>query len=241
MRKVLHSGSLLAVFFFLLGLGTVLIGKLIAPELEMVVAENQPLYQGCTGQKIVALTFNVDWGEEFLPEILKTLQKKNALATFMITGKWAQKNPALVRQIAQAGHEIGNHSSHHPHPNNLGRSELEEELNRTRRVIEEISGKTPQVFAPPYGEFNQRVLNVAEDLGYTVIMWTLDTVDWKRPAASVIVDRVIRGIQPDYIILMHPTAPTLQALPEILGYLQQEGYTLMTVSGMIQEGGKSNR
>jgi len=198
---------------------------------------SQPIYQGRTGQKVVALTFNVDWGEEYLPAILQILKENQAQATFMVTGRWAKLHPDLISSIVTEGHEIGNHGYYHSHPNQLGRSELEEEIRRTEVVVEEICGQKTRLFAPPYGEFNQRVLDTVESLGYPLIMWSLDTVDWRKPQPSTIVNRVNIGVKSDHIVLMHPTNPTVQALPDILKFLKDEGYRMVTVSDIILEGG----
>jgi probable sporulation protein (polysaccharide deacetylase family) len=212
----------------------------ISEEIITTSTGIQAIYQGRTGQNSVALTFNVDWGEEYLPSILQTLKENQVPATFMVTGRWAKLNPELVLRMAEEGHEIGNHGYFHTHPNQLGRSELEEEICRTEEVVEKICAKKPRVFAPPYGEFNQRVLETAESLEYPVIMWTLDTIDWRRPPTSTIVNRVNQGVKPDCIVLMHPTDPTAQALPQILAFLKEKGYLLMTVSEIILEGGQGN-
>ncbi|MGI6648252.1 MAG: polysaccharide deacetylase family protein [Bacillota bacterium] len=225
----------------LLLVGSSLVWLRLSKEIMTTSSGAQPFYNGRTGQKVVALMFNVDWGEEYLPSILEILKENQAVASFMLTGRWAKLQPDLVRRIAVEGHEIGNHSYSHCHPNQLGRSELEEEIQRTQAIISEITGKLPQVFAPPYGEYNQRVLDTASTLGLPVIMWTLDTIDWRRPSASTIVERVTARVQPDCLILMHPTEPTVQALPHILTFLKEQGYNLVSVSDIIVEGGRVNQ
>lgn len=204
----------------------------------------EPVYQGNTGQKVVALTFNVDWGEEYLPDLLKILEREKAKATFYVTGKWASKFPDLTKEIKKKGHSIGNHGYQHAHLNNLSSSGVRQEIVKAETIIKEITGEKPTLFAPPFGEFNTTVQQVTGELGYRLIMWSLDTIDWQRPDASTIVNRVVPRIHNDAIILMHPTQPTVEALPQILKELKKEGYRFVTVTEIIQgpprEGEKKN-
>ena len=131
---------------------------------------------------------------------------------------------------------IGNHGIPR-HPNRP--SELAEIFCVLKRRAE-ICGQKTRLYAPPYGEFNERVIETADSLGYPLIMWSLDTVDWRKPLPSTIVQRVSSRVEADYIVLMHPTEPTVQALPEILKFLQGAGYRLVTVSEIISEGGQIN-
>ncbi len=92
----------------------------------------------------------------------------------------------------------------------------------------------PKLFAPPYGEFNQEIVAVAGNLGYRTIMWTIDTIDWQRPAPEIIIRRVVDKIKAGAIILMHPTVPTVQALERIIQNVQGQGYKLVTVSELLK-------
>ncbi len=220
----------------LLGLGAIVFVN-ISAEISCTATGKQPIYQGRTGQQVVALTFNVDWGEEYLPDVMQILNENQASATFMVTGRWAKSHPELISSIAAANHEIGNHGYSHGHPNQMGRSELADDILRTEAAVAEICGQKTRLYAPPYGEFNERVIETADSLGYPLIMWSLDTVDWRKPQPATIVQRVSSRVEADFIVLMHPTEPTVQALPEILKFLQGAGYRLVTVSEIISEGG----
>ncbi|HHV77188.1 MAG TPA: polysaccharide deacetylase family protein [Syntrophothermus lipocalidus] len=193
----------------------------------------EPIYQGQTGQKVIALTFNVDWGEEYVPDLLKILEQNGVKATFFLTGRWAEEFPELVKNMKKHGHCLGNHGYKHLHLNNLSPEQVKEEITRAEKVIQTITGERPYLFAPPYGEFNTSVQKVAAELGYKIVMWSLDTVDWQRPEASTIVNRVVPRIHNDAIILMHPTQPTVEALPSILKQLKEEGYRFATVSEIV--------
>ncbi len=207
-------------------------GSLNAYKLE------EPVYQGKTGQKVVAITFNVDWGEEFIPDLLKTLQQNKVKATFFLTGRWAEKFPELAAEIRKRGHEVGNHGYKHLHLTKCSPAQVREEIVKAEKAIEAVTGERPCLFAPPYGEFDAAVQRIAAELGYKVVMWSLDTIDWQRPDASTIVDRVVPRIHNDAIVLMHPTQPTVEALPIILKRLKEEGYRFATVSEIIKTSGE---
>ena len=99
----------------------------------------------------------------------------------------------------------------------------------------DATGQKPMLFAPPAGDFNKQTVAVAAELGYKTILWTLDTIDWDRPAPTVIIDRVVSRIQNGAFVLMHPTEPTAQALPLIIEQLQQRGYSIVPVSQILNQ------
>lgn len=199
-----------------------------------VLKISAPVYQGVTGHKNVAFTFNVDWGEEYLPSLLKVLKEHEIKATFFITGRWAKAHPELVQKIASEGHEIGNHGYQHQHVKEMGADAVEEEIKEAEIVLQGITGKKPVLYAPAFGEYNKTIGDVAARLNYRVVMWSLDTIDWQNPGRDTIVKRVIPRIHNDAIILMHPTGPTVEALPIIVKELKKEGYQFMTVSALIE-------
>ncbi|MBE3581599.1 MAG: polysaccharide deacetylase family protein [Thermoanaerobacteraceae bacterium] len=194
----------------------------------------QPIYQGDVNKKAVALAFNVDWGEEFLPDILQTLSRNQARATFFVTGQWAVKFPDLVRQMAREGHEIGNHGYSHQHVDNLSREENREDIRKAEGVLADLTGRRPALYAPPYGESKPHVVAAAADLGYKFIMWTVNTGDYlPGTAAEDIIKIVVAHSQNGAIVLLHPTRPTAEALGEIINQLRKRGYELATVSEIL--------
>jgi peptidoglycan/xylan/chitin deacetylase (PgdA/CDA1 family) len=108
------------------------------------------------------------------------------------------------------------------------------EIKKSAQIIDKVIGKPITLFAPPYGERGATVLAACEESGYKFILWSLDTIDWQRPAPETIVQRVTGKAHNGAIVLMHPTAPTVKALPDIITTLKQEGYKLVTVSEMIK-------
>ncbi|MHB1419963.1 MAG: polysaccharide deacetylase family protein [Bacillota bacterium] len=206
----------------------------VQKTLAVPTMNGEPIYQGSVQNKAMALTFNVDWGEQFIPDILKALADSQVKATFFITGRWTEKNPELAKTIAEAGHEIGNHGYSHPHPDRLNKSENQEEIRRTEDALFKATGKKTILFASPYGEHEPHVVRAADEMGYKTIMWTIDTIDWQEDrTADVIADKVLTKAQNGAIVLMHPTVRTAAALPAILTGLKDQGYQMVTVTEII--------
>lgn len=193
-----------------------------------------PIYIGNTGEKALALMFNVDWGEEIIPDILEVLKKKDVKATFFISGRIAKKSPEIVLKIAGAGHEIGNHGYSHPHVDRLNLEQNVKEIMDTEKVFQELQITTAKLFAPPYGEHSKIVLQAADSVGYKTIMWTLDTIDWQDPTPEVILKRILPKADNGSLILMHPKKCTLQTLPTMIESLKKEGFLLKKVTEIIK-------
>ena len=210
----------------LLGLFTAI---LLMREDDSSVASRvlDPIYQGNSGEKAVAIAVNVDWGEEYIPQMLKSFKENQAEVTFFVSGKWAEKNPELLKEMKAAGHSIQNHGYKHLHFNNISAEEASEQIKKAEEIINKTVGEKPRFFAPPYGEYNQQLLDVVAALDYELIMWSIDTIDWQRPDPATIVKRVSNKLHNDAIILMHPTDPTVKALPAMLEKIKQDGYKML--------------
>lgn len=205
-----------------------------APSDQPTAAE--AIFQGKTAEKAVALAINVDWGEDVLPEMLQVLAKENVQVTFFVTGRFAEKNPSLVQDIAERGHEIGNHGYSHPHPDKLSPEQNQEEIKKTEKILQNLGVDTAPLFAPPYGEFGPNCLQGAENCSYQTIMWSRDTIDWQEPPPDkqTLVDRIAgKPLENGMIMLMHPKKHTLEALPEIINAIREQGYTCQKVSEIL--------
>ncbi len=233
-RTGIRKLFLFFIVIFLLLLFLSRVGKGIIPT----VAE--PVYHGGTDEKVIALTCNVFWGEEYIGPMLEILTDKDVLMTFFIGGTWAENFPELVKKMQSLGHEIGSHGYSHPHPDRISREANRRDITRAQDILENITGKKPALFAPPYGERGAVVLQTAEELGYQTILWSIDTIDWQRPGPQVIKDRVSGKAHNGGIVLMHPTAPTVKALPGIIDDLRGQGYKLITVGEMLQAAPDNN-
>lgn len=222
--------------FFLAAAAAVLFagGMAVVHRSAQTVVSKAPVYQGSELFREVALTVNVFWGEEYIPQMLDILRQNKVKATFFLGGTWVRQNPELAARIAREGHEIGSHGYSHPHPDQLSTDGNLKDIQKAEEVIHTTTGVRPRLYAPPYGERGPAVLQAADSASYTTILWSVDTVDWQLPPPGVITQRVADKVHNGAIILMHPTAPTVNALPVMLEKFKKEGYQPVTVSRLLE-------
>ncbi len=204
---------------------------LLPPPVVSTVAE--PYRSGDGQSKLVSLTVNVDWGNEYLPAMLQTLADNGVKATFFLTGRWATENPELAKAIAAGGHELGNHGYSHKSPNASTVEELVDEISRTEQAIFQATGYLTCLYAPPSGECEAHVLQAAEQAGYQTILWSADTIDWQKPDVETIISRIDKKLTAGGIILTHPTESTAAALPQMITLVREKGWEFATVSENI--------
>lgn len=201
------------------------------------MAKMAPTNRGNAESPNVSLMFNVDWGEEYLPEILNILKDKKVPATFFPTGTWAEKNPELMGRMVAEGHEIGNHGGAHSHVETMPSESFRRLIESGEQSIEKSCGTKPsKLFAPPYGEWNDSTVTWAAESGYQTILWTVDTVDWKLPPPEAIWKRALAGAASGALVLLHPTEPTVAALPVLIDGIRAKGFNLVTVSDNLTGG-----
>jgi probable sporulation protein (polysaccharide deacetylase family) len=210
-----------------------LVTEEIPPKKSVWDLPPNPIYRGNPNKPSVALMINVAWGNEYLEKMLATLAEKGTKATFFLDGSWLRKNPELAKQIVQGGHEIGSHGFSHPLMSRLSRERIIEEIEKTNTAIEQILKIQPTLFAPPAGDFDQRVVQIAWERKMLTILWTLDTVDWKKPKWDVMVKRILDQVDQGHLILMHPTDPTAKGLGAMIDGIKQKGLNLGTVSEVL--------
>src|SRR3984893_7270322 len=186
-------------------------------------------------QPYIAMTFDDGPSAENTPRLLEILKQRNIKATFFLIGQNAAANPDIVRRILADGHEIGNHSWTHPQLSKLSDDRVTVEINKTQDAIKEASGFTPTILRPPYGAITARQREwVESQFGLSIILWSVDPFDWKRPGASVITQRILSQARPGSIILSHDIhKQTVDAMPATLDGLLAKGYKFATVSQLI--------
>ncbi|HHU70124.1 MAG TPA: polysaccharide deacetylase family protein [Thermoanaerobacterales bacterium] len=196
-----------------------------------------PIYRVYTPEKKLAITFDAAWGSDKTPMILNLLKKYDVKTTFFLVGFWIEDYPEMAKRIAEEGHEIGNHSSTHPKMGSLSEEKIIEELQRTHDIIKETTGYEASVFRAPFGDYSNTLISTAEEFGYKVIQWDVDSLDWKNFSAKAIVDRVLSRVRNGSIILFHNNGKhTPEALDEILNKLISDGYKIVPVSELLIEG-----
>ncbi|MBW4841141.1 MAG: polysaccharide deacetylase family protein [Paenibacillaceae bacterium] len=190
-------------------------------------------------EKFIALTFDDGPDELQTPKILELLDKYQAKATFFVVGDRVKRFPDIVRLEQAGGHEIGNHSYHHPSFHRLTLKTLTEELAMTQEAIFETTGSKPVLFRPPGGYYNEAIVELTKHNDLKMILWSWhqDTKDWASPGVYKIVRKVLNNARNGDIILMHDyvhnSTQTLEALKVILPELQSRGYRFVTVSELL--------
>jgi len=193
-----------------------------------------PIYGVETTEKKVAISFDAAWGAERTPEILDVLDRYGVKTTFFLVGFWIDAHPDVLREIDRRGHEIGNHTATHPHLNSLDKAVIKEELATVDEQVRALTGKKPILFRPPYGEYSNKVIEAAQELGYYTIQWSVDSLDWQDLTPDAIYRRVVENIHPGAIVLFHNNATgTPAALPRILETLKEQGYEVVPISQLI--------
>ena len=193
-----------------------------------------PIYCVDTEEKVVSISFDAAWGDQYTGEILEILDKYNVKTTFFLVGFWVDKYPDMVKKIKERGHDVENHSTTHPHMSKLSSEQIAKELNSTGDKIMEITGERPFLFRPPFGDYNNRLIETASQNGYYTIQWDVDSLDWKELGAKPVVDRVTRNVKKGSIVLFHNNAKyVLEYLPLVLERLQKDGYKIVPISELI--------
>lgn len=211
-----------------------LIFKEIPPAIALDQLGAQPIYRGNPKKPAMSFMINVAWGNEYLDSMLKTLDKHGVKTTFFLDGSWVKRFPEEAKKIAAHGHEIGNHAYSHPDMNKLGVARIHQEINRTQEVIYKTLGIKPALFAPPSGSFNLKVVEIAQSsFQMKTILWTADTVDWQKPPAGAVVQKISRLMGNGVLVLMHPTAASEGSLDQLLTIAKQKGLMPTTVSEVI--------
>ena len=186
-----------------------------------------------TGNKVIALTFD-DGPGPYTAHLLDVLDQYGAKATFFLIGSKVSSQANVVRSIHARGHQLGNHSWSHPELPKLPVNQIAGEIDRTNDAIKQATGVTPAILRPPYGAVNGVVLEQLRLRGMSSILWSVDTRDWADRNSDIVCSRAVAGARPGAIILMHDIHQTsVGAVPCILSALKQQGYSFVTVQGLI--------
>lgn len=194
------------------------------------------IYKGYRQEKIVSFACNIDWGNEYIPKLLNTLDKYDVKITFFITGRWADKYSPTVQLIYSKGHEIGNHGYYHKDYSKFDYKAAYEDIKHADDSLKKIINDNIKLFSPPSGAYNKEVIKALKDLNYNkMVLWSIDTIDWKQTTTKEkIYNRIMNKIEYSDIILIHPTENTVDILEEIIKALQNSGYQIVTISKMIE-------
>ncbi len=196
----------------------------------------QAVYRANTNEKKLALTFNISWGDEKALPILDILKEKKIPATFFLSAAWAESHPDIVKRIVEDGHEIANHGYRYESYPKLEDDQIIKDIRNSHRILTELTGNKPSLLRPPHGHFDKRTLKIADQLGYSIIHWSVDSNDYQNPGVEAIVNNVLDNVANGDIILMHASdsvKQTEEALPIILNELTKQGYQFALISELI--------
>ncbi|MBO4251936.1 MAG: polysaccharide deacetylase family protein [Clostridia bacterium] len=193
-----------------------------------------PIYYVKTEEKKIAVSFDCAWGVDYTDKLLDIMAAENVRCTFFAVEFWSAKYPEYLKKIAAAGHEIGTHSSTHPFMSKLDKSAIIKELTTSKEIIEKTTGKKVELFRPPYGDYDDLLIETAAELGLYTIQWSVDSLDWKDLSAGEIFSRVVKRVKNGSIVLFHNQGlHTAEALPDIIRELKGKGYEFVPIGELI--------
>ena len=194
-------------------------------------------YRASTTDKKIAITFDDGPHPVYTDKILSLLKEEEVVATFFAIGSNVEMSPSVVKHILRDGHEIGNHTYSHPAIKRITNEFLEEEIEKTDRLLAELGAPRPSLFRPPQGICPGDFLKVLKDTGKIAILWNIDTRDWAHTPSDEIVESVLSSIGGGDIILFHDSvggeSTTIPAIKKLIPILKERGYQFVTVSELL--------
>lgn len=206
--------------------------------IDAALAVTPVLRSGGADKRQVALTFD-DGPSRYTAEVLRILDEYKAKATFFVIGGPSDAHASLIQEQVARGHVVANHTVTHAELATLSRRDQASEIDRQTAAIELFGAPRPRLMRPPYNSWNETTLEILDRRGMMMVLWDVETDDWRRPGADAIVDRTLSGVQPGSIVLFHDgggdRSQTVEALPRIIEALQADGYELVTVPQMLRD------
>lgn len=202
---------------------------------DLVAGEPATVTAGRAGLPQVAMTYDDGPHPTLTPVLLDELRKRRLRATFYLIGRSVVTWPDIVRRIAGEGHEIGNHTWSHPNMARLSDAAMLREIDRTTEAIFDVTGRAPVTFRPPYGSFTARQRRLLyQTRQMPTVLWSVDPLDWRRPGAAVVRQRILDGSRPGAIILSHDIhRMTIRAMPGTFDGLRDRGLRFASMSQML--------
>jgi peptidoglycan/xylan/chitin deacetylase (PgdA/CDA1 family) len=204
-------------------------------------AEPVTIWCGPSSEHEVAITFDDGPSPVYTPQILALLKKNHAKATFFVLGRKVEQHPQVIKAMAADGHEIGNHTYDHPRLTEIAKPKCERELERTRLDLDLLGcANQSHLVRPPYSAYDKQLTTYLTHTKRELVLWSLDSGDWKGLNAETIVHNVLDRVKNGSIIIFHDSdekdaadrRPTIEALEVILPALQARGYRMVTVSDL---------
>ena len=203
------------------------------------LAQYDAAFLGPTDQPVIYLTFDAGYENGCTAQILDTLEKHQVKAAFFLVGNYIEQNPELVCRMAEAGHTVGNHTYHHYDMSKIAdKATFTEELRSLEQLYEETTGQQlSKFYRPPQGVYSQENLQMAQEMGYHTVFWSLAYMDWvndKQPTADAAFSKLIPRIHNGAIVLLHSTSRTnAEILDELLTRWEELGYRFGTLEELF--------
>ena len=212
----------------------------VAPADREQLAKYDAAYLGDAGEKVLYLTFDAGYENGCTEKILDTLKKHEVPAAFFLVGNYVNRNADLVRRMVAEGHIVGNHTMHHPDMAKISDKEaFRKELEELEDLYRETTGKElPKYYRPPQGTYSQKNLEMAKELGYKTVFWSLAYVDWNndaQPSEQTAFEKLLPRTHNGAVILLHSTSQTnARVLDELLTRWKDQGYRFGTLYDLFR-------
>ncbi|WP_456277040.1 polysaccharide deacetylase family sporulation protein PdaB [Bacillus sp. AK128] len=233
-KKIKHSLIIVIAAFFTAGI-LYIEGSFNEPVFSSKEGP-RAIYKGEGKDKKVALTFDISWGDEQALPILDSLKTHNIKGvTFFLSAAWAETHPDVVKRIIEDGHEIGSMGYQWKNYTSMDEQKIKRDILQAEEVFKTLGLKEITLLRPPSGKFNEKVLKVADNIGYTVVHWSVNSQDWTNPGTEAILKNV-KEMKAGDIVLLHASdsaQQTEKVIPEIAKLLNQKGYKNYSISELI--------
>jgi peptidoglycan/xylan/chitin deacetylase (PgdA/CDA1 family) len=213
---------------------------------EAVFVRKGTFYRAQRMDKVVALTFDDGPSPEWTPQVLDELKKAQVKATFFMLGNHVERYPEIARRVLAEGHEIGNHTYDHHVLIYYKMEELEKEIKEAEKAIKSVTGQNTRYFRPPKAWLSSREKKKIEEMGYKIVLWSLNSKDWVTYHDKQITSYILKRIQPGDIILFHDSGgvftaeggnrtQTIKTIPRLVKKLEEKCYRFVTISELMAQ------
>lgn len=213
----------------------------IGPASMQELQKYNAIYADATGEKVLYLTFDAGYENGCTEKILDVLKKHNVPAAFFLVGNYIEKNADLVRRMVDEGHIVGNHTMHHYDMSKIAdKAAFQKELTDLEVLFKETTGKEmPKYYRPPQGIYSQENLQMAKDLGYQTVFWSLAYVDWNndaQPSREQAFEKLLPRTHNGAVVLLHSTSSTnAEILDELLTKWESQGYSFRSIDRLFEK------
>lgn len=244
MHKIKNINKVILIFFVVLFLVVLAVALFTIFFDQAVLVRKGTVYHVDGPEKLIALTFDDGPSDIWTPKILDELKNAGVKATFFMTGEHVEKYPLVARRVAQEGHEIGNHTYKHQNLLYYTKEELKSDIKKTEEIIKNAAGAVTKYFRPPKAWLSKREKKKIKEMGYQIILWSLNSKDWVNFDDRHMINYILKNIRPGDIILFHDSGgffaaeggnryETVLAIPRLIERLEEKGYKFVTISELL--------